>query len=145
MKRSLSALLALSCMVVVSGCTAIPPIVARLDNGDLQVRVCDEIAITTLEIKTATAGSVDYRSAWKTTGPEILSFDYVYTYGTPPADWSVAFGPRELNSDDVISVTIGEDPARAGAVFYNATFSGVDLDEDWRDSEGNPAPSICDG
>lgn len=127
---------AVALILVLSGCTPSPPIYARLEDGVPTFMVCSAGRPTSIEVKVADRGTVDYGLVLSTTGSGEVPTGSPLTYGVPWSGWQTDVGPLTFDPDDVaISLVLVRSADQSDLL--NAVFAGWDLTSDhWIDDQG---------
>ncbi len=133
----LMAILAGAAMLAgLSGCSPSPPIYARLDDGVPVFMVCADGQPTSVEVKIADSGTVDYHLVWSVSGTQPVETGLPLTYGHPWPGWDTDVGPEALHASGLaLSVVVIRNEDRSDLL--NAVFDGENLPSDhWVNDQG---------
>lgn len=126
-------------VVGLAACSATPKIYARYGETGLEILLREsEFAPTSLEVRAEWDSSREV-DLWASRGPA-WQLRATLRYGTPPLDWTTAFGPRELpmDAERVVAIVRAGGSTRVGSFDYQQLRS-----DDWATSDGHYFSGTC--
>jgi hypothetical protein len=125
---------------LLSGCSPVGDLWASIGNdGDIEFAVCDER--NAVEVRVRVQG--DDEVAWSTSGRHVFQAGDLFSYGVDPDGLVTNAGPVDLESSDVLVLSILPD-ANSDESSLRGVFSVSDLTgDDWLAADGRRAAAPC--